>query len=220
LKVDQETWVRWQTWIKSIKTDLGRTVNDRAIFREFLKVVRENSEWIDEHRSGRFCAFVVRCYVARTVLGIRRHVKLDKDSISLARLLQQMREGAKQVTFEFYTTQFPIDPNSVPWQEVTYRSLSEGGKVLSQEVIEKDERVLQELTATIEAFADRALAHIDKRGFEGTLTFAELDRAIDAFDQVVARYIAFITGDGYDSLEAVVQYDWVEVFRHPLIRPR
>ena len=42
MKVDGETWLGWQDWMQSIKSDLGRTLNGRAIFREFMKVVRES----------------------------------------------------------------------------------------------------------------------------------------------------------------------------------
>jgi len=220
LSVDQIRWQRWQEWVRRIKDDLSGTVNDQADFRAFMETVRPNSSWINEHQGGWFCNFVVRCYVARTALGIRRQLK-DDDSFSLVRLLRQIRDGAHHVTYEFFTQQFPSEPEcSVPWQEAAFRALSDDGIALSAKVVERDIGDLRDLSGSLESFCDRTLAHLDRKGFDGKLTLRDLEEAVSAFNRVVCKYYNFLTGSGYDSLEAAALYNPTEIFRHPLAHPK
>jgi hypothetical protein len=68
--------------------------------------------------------------------------------------------------------------------------------------------------------ADRVLAHLDSRGFEGTVTYGDLDAAIEGLDRIACKYIAFLTGDSYPTLEATIQFDWKEIFEVPLANRR
>jgi GNAT superfamily N-acetyltransferase len=220
LCVDDERWQRWQQWVRKIKDDLSDTINDQADFQLLLRVMRENSAWIDEHQGGWFCRFVGRCYVARTALGIRRHLKGQDDAISLVRLLSQMRDAAARLTYDFFLGRFPPDPtHPLPWQPVAFRRLSEDGKVVSARLIEEDINRLRTLAGSLEAFTDRALAHLDKKGFDGTLTLGDLENAVAAFNRAVCRYYNFLTGGGYDTLDATVSFNQEQVFRYPLVRP-
>ena len=90
MKLGKKEWARWAEWIERVKSDLQATVNDRAVFHGFGDVVRANEEWIRAHHGGYFCDFVARSYVARSAIGVRRHVKRDDDSISLVQILSQM----------------------------------------------------------------------------------------------------------------------------------
>ncbi len=64
--------------------------------------------------------------------------------------------------------------------------------------------------------ADRAIAHLDKRGFAGSVTFGDLDRCINEFDKLVCKYLSLLTSSGYASLEPTILFDWERVFRVPL----
>jgi len=107
MKLGKKEWARWAEWIERVKSDLQATVNDRAVFHGFGDVVRANEEWIRAHHGGYFCDFVARSYVARSAIGVRRHVKRDDDSVSLVQILSQMKDCAPQLTFGFYLQQFP-----------------------------------------------------------------------------------------------------------------
>lgn len=164
MRFDDEAWNRWREWIATIKDDLSGTVNDQFVSQEFRKLLQENGEWIDEHEGAFFCDFVLRSYVSRAVFGIRRHLKDKDDSISLARLLGQMQTCAPQICFDFYLTQFPRKASGPPWQQRAFGQLSEDGKYLSSSIIGADLSQMKELNHTVEPFADRALAHLDKKG--------------------------------------------------------
>lgn len=220
MKLDENVWRRWASSITKVEEDVQSTVNDRAAFQGFSDVVRENESWISAHNGMYFCHFVARAYVAMVALGIRRHVKWRDDSISLLRILSQLKECAPQLTFDFYLQQFPRDPEYVPWQEPTFELVSEDGSVASEKRIAADIERLQLLTGQVEALVDRALAHLDRKGFQGQVTFDDLDKAVVGLDDIATKYICLLTGRGYPgSLEATVQFDWKRIFSVPWRQP-
>src|SRR5437899_5561375 len=151
MKLGKKEWARWAEWIERVKSDLQATVNDRAVFHGFGDVVRANEEWIRAHHGGYFCDFVARSYVARSAIGVRRHVKRDDDSVSLVQILSQMKDCAPQLTFEFYLQQFPRnDADGVFWQKPTFKLVSENGVVASGQIIASDIEKLKLLTVEVE----------------------------------------------------------------------
>src|SRR5260370_22344382 len=172
---------KWQDWAKRIKIDVeSRLVHPRQVFRGFISTVKANSKHIGEHDGGVFVRFVQRCYVSHAAMAIRSHVKLGDKSISLMRLLAQIHESAPEFTFQFFLQQFPIDPSYVDWQSGAFSRFSHDGKTISQVIVLQDIDILKNLSARIEDLPDRSFAHLDKRGFDGVVTFGDLDACIDA----------------------------------------
>ncbi len=219
MQLDDNVWKRWTDWISQVTADVQSTVNDRAIFQAFNEEVRQNQTWIHQHHGQVFYSFVVRCYVARVALGVRRHVKNKDDSISLLRLLDQMRNCAPQLTVDFYLRHFRAESDEEPWMRLTFAGMSDDGLAASATKIEADIAEVERLTAQVELFADRVLAHLDKKPLTSGVTFNDLDGAVDALDRVACKYIAMLTGKGHGSLEATIQFDWKKIFTVPLRKP-
>jgi hypothetical protein len=191
---------KWQEWAQRIKDDVqNRLVHPRQVFRGFVETVNANAKHIGEHDGEMFVRFVQRCYVSHTVMAIRSHSKIPMradDSISLMRLLVEIRQCASQFTFQFFLEQFPLDPSLVDWRPGAFSDFSQDGKTVSQVTVEKDIDILKNLTAKVKDLADRSFAHLDKRGFNGLVTFGDLDACIDAFDRLVCKYLTLIKGGG------------------------
>jgi hypothetical protein len=215
MRFDLETWQRWCNWIVQIREDLSDMVDDHATFDTFGDVVQANSAWLDELQGGHFIDFVKRGYVTKTVFGIRRHLKSHPDSVSLRRLLEQMQTAADQITFDFYLERFPREPREHDWQKFSFGRFSNNGTTVSPDVIGEHLLALDGLNKDIEAMADRSLAHLDRRGFDGTVTFKDLNDAVATFNKLTCKYIGLLLAEGYSSLEATVLYDWKKLFRHP-----
>ena len=213
MRFDLQTWQRWSEWICRIRDDLSDLVDDQATFDGFNEMVNANAAWLDQHNGAHFINFVRRGYVTKTVLGIRRHVKCDHESISLQRLFDQLRRAGPQLTYDFYLERFPDD--GIPWQQPSFNRLSEDGQTVSPAKIEEDILRLATLNTDIKTMADRDLAHLDMRVYDGTVTFKDLRDAVDIFDQLARRYISFLLGEGYSTLKATVLFDWKAIFRHP-----
>ena len=118
--------------------------------------------------------------------------------------------------YEFYLDYFPIDPNYVIWQHPTFAEFSENGKAVTPGFVQKDIDDLKAITLQVEDLADKSIAHVDRNGFAGSVTFGDLDASIDAFDRLVCKYLKLLTGGGYATLEPRILLDWTQIFTVPL----
>jgi hypothetical protein len=106
---------KWRQWAESIQKDVENAlVHPRQVFREFAETIKGNEAHIEKHDGDVFCYFVRKCYVSHVAMAIRRQVKVNRDSVSLMRLLAEIHECSQQFTYEFYLANFPSDPDYVP----------------------------------------------------------------------------------------------------------
>jgi hypothetical protein len=201
MKLDSAAFEKWETWGKKIHDDLcHRLINPRQFFRAFNEMAMANAEHIATHGGSDFFHFVAQGYVTQVAMTIRKHSK-DDDTISFMRVLNQVKTCAPQFTYEVYLQQHPIKPDYVLWQIPTFAQFSDDGRVVSETKVDADIVLLKELTAKVVNLCDRELAHLDKRGYSGTVTFGEIEACIDAFDKLVCKYFL-------DSGEFSGQFGW------------
>ena len=214
MKLDRLTFNKWIDWTKKIKSDLIQIINRQQIFINFIEIVNANLEHIKKNEGLIFCDFIRECYAAQAALGIRRHIKCDEDSISLMRLLVQIKKCSQQFTYDFYLKQYPIV--EFEWQKQIFHNLSKNGIIISSEIIEDDIQKLFDIGGKVSNFADRVVAHLDKRGSTDKVTYADLEDALDLFNEITRKYIALITSDGYTILQPTIQCDWEKIFTVPI----
>jgi hypothetical protein len=207
--------------MSKIEADLSSIVDDQDSAAKFDDLVRQNEEWVTENEGWWFCDFVRRSHAIAALLGIRRHLDNDEKSVSLLRLLRQLSEAAPQLTYDFYLTRFPLKPGvDYPWQSWTYRAFSKDGKTFDRTIVDDDIAKTMALAAKCDELATRTLAHLDKRGFSGMLTYENLRGVVKHFDELVCKYRPLLTSEGGSSIGATKIFNWMKVFRHPLVRPR
>lgn len=213
-KLDNSTFERWFQWIERIKADLTQIINHKQVYSYFIEMVNANIEHIKNNEGILFCDFVRECYAVQAAISIRRHVKIKEDSISLMKLLVQIKESANQFSYEFYLTRYPV--NGFEWQKSTFQSFSKDGKIISEETIDDDMQELKNIGHQVSNFVDRVIAHLDKRGSDEKVTYGDLDQAIDLLNKITCKYITLITSAGYMSLQPTIQFDWRNIFTVPL----
>jgi hypothetical protein len=215
MKLDSNAFDRWVEWAGKIKSDLMNIVNNQQIYNQFEEIVSANWSHFVANDGQLFYNFVKECYGVQAALGVRRHIKIDDDSISLMKLLNQISVCSKQFTYDFYVKRYPIDPSYVEWQKSTFKRFSEDGLVVSEAIITHDMQELEKIAGAVGNFVDRTMAHLDKRGPSDDVTYADLKSSIDLFNKMVCRYLALITGDGYVSLQPTIQFNWKRIFSVP-----
>jgi len=217
MKLDVTTWKRWVDWSERIEESLSNTLGFKAIHDCFAEVVMENAEHIDKHHGGTFYDLVRYGYGVQAAMAVRRQVKNDKGSVSLARLLDQINKCSEQFTYEFYLERFPLKgERTFPgWQEDTFNGFSEDGKIISRDVIARDQKEIETLNTEIGAYVDRVLAHDDIKGRELGTTYKKIDDALAVVDRIACRYIALLTSNGYATLMAQNDYPWQGIFKVP-----
>lgn len=216
MKLDKDIFNKWVDWIEKIKADLTGTINNQQIYNYFIEVVNANLEHIKKNHGVLFCDFVRKCYAVQAAIGVRRHIKTDEDSISLMRLLGQIKKCANQFTYDFYLERYPINRNKFEWQKSMFLNFSKDGKAVSEEMVNNDIQQLKNIGSKVSNFVDRGMAHLDKRGYDVKVTFADLRKSIDSFNKIACKYICFIKSEGYFTLEPTIQFDWQKIFTVPL----
>ena len=214
MKLDQQTFQKWEDWCEKIKDDLMQLINYKQIHDYFIGVANANLEHIKANEGILFCDFVRKCYGIQAAVGIRRHIKSGDDSISLMRLLEQIKKCANQFTYEFYLQCYPIDGHE--WQRSTFDSFSDDGKVISEQKIQDDIQELNKIGGKVTSLVDRGIAHLDKRGIEGAVTYNDLDECLDLFNSIARKYITLLTSAAYLTLQPAIQSDWQKIFTVPL----
>jgi hypothetical protein len=214
-KLTSETFERWKRWTDKISEDLQNIVDYHQVYEYFFEMVNANWGHIRENHGGLFCDFVRRCFGVYAATGIRRHVKNDQDSISLMKLLDQLQKSASQFTYEFYLQQFPIEEDKWDLLESAFTSFSENKQTISASMILKDIETIKKIAGKVSAFTDRAIAHLDKREIQESVTYDDLAESINRFNRTACKYITLITGKGYITLKPTILCDWAKIFTVP-----
>jgi hypothetical protein len=87
---------------------------------------------------------------------------------------------------------------------------------LAEDIIEKDIENVRNLGSEIESYVDRKLAHLDKKGWTGQVTYGDLKKIIEQFNQIVCKYLSLITAKANITLKPSIAFNWKSIFRVPI----
>jgi hypothetical protein len=135
-------------------------------------------------QSDYFHEYMRDTYIAHVAMMIRKHAKIGEDSISLAGLARDMLSNKGKVG------------------ELSLADNFEAATVYFAQCAKK-----------VEAFADRVIAHRDRRPPHHTPTYNEINEAIEAMDLLAVGCSLTIGGDYSETCKPTVQYGWLLVFR-------
>ena len=92
---------------------------------------------------------------------------------------------------------------------------SEKGTHISTVMVQKDFTELKSVSAKVEEFVDKRIAHRDKRKPKVLPKFHEVDTCIVTLDKLYVKYHLIFHAASMDTLMPTYQYDWKEVFYEP-----
>jgi hypothetical protein len=217
-KLNDSTFQKWVRWLEKIEEDVSAMVNNQQIYKFFIDVVNANIKHINLNEGSLFCDFVRQCYGVQAATAIRRHIKAKHDdSISLMRLLKEMKHYASQFTYDFYLKQYPVI-NGQEVQKSKFQEFSDGGIIISEQKIDNDIQELEKLSRNITDLVDRRIAHLDRRSLKELVTYNDIEKSINTLNKMTCKYIRFIYNAvaEFSSLEATIQWDWEKIFSVPL----
>lgn len=216
MKLDDNTFNKWGEWLEKIESDVEIMVENQQIYNYFINVVNANIEHIKVNEGSLFCEFVRQCYGVQAATAIRRHIKVDGDSISLMRLLKQMKQCANQFTYDSYLKRYPVI-NGQEVQKSKFQEFSDDGKIISEHKIDNDIQELEKIGRKVADLVDRIIAHLDKRGLKEQVTYNDIEESINILNKMTCKYIRLITNAVADwtSLEATIQGGWEKIFSVP-----
>jgi hypothetical protein len=192
---------KWRRWIDVIQRDLGRLLLRRTLFKDLVKMRDENPR-LTEHGDA-FFGFLSEIYVDSVVIGIRRQLKVHPDGVSLVGLLREIADGPNFLTREGYYDLWRAagyaDPDSLPSAQGDFDAFAgRGGALLDPAVPSRDLKELKRIAAACERYADRRIAHRDKRASAATPTPKDVYDSLDRLEKLTAKYFLLLTGSGLD----------------------
>lgn len=215
MKLDKKAFEKWNGWCDSIKNDITILQHFKQIQDYLFEIVTANADHIDKNHGGIFRNFIRECYGCYIAVGVRRLVKpsSDKNSITLIRLLEQIKNCSNQFTYKFYLEMYPI--NDREWQKSVFNNFSDDGIIISESKIKTDIEELEEISKKVCDFVDRRIAHTDKKA-SNNITFKDITDPLEPMEKVFCKYYLLLTGWSALSLTPAIQYNWKQIFKVPL----
>lgn len=90
---------KWLRWLEVIKGEVSELVIAKHTFHEVQQLIKDNPLL---HQPSSFYDYLSRTYISHAVIGLRRQVKCDHRSISMARLFTEMIETPQTFTRTYY----------------------------------------------------------------------------------------------------------------------
>jgi hypothetical protein len=181
----------------------------REIFVTLREIVTKKPQIL---LPGDYFRWLVDNYVEALVMGVRRQCDYRVDVISLARLLYEILEHPQVTTRRSYVIQFR--GTSLPAADMFQQFGVTKRGFLSKRGVRKDLAELEAATKVLQVFANKRVAHTDRRGALRRIPkFQDLHAALDALDGLAVKYHGLLKGGGQTTCMPVRQGNWRRVLQ-------
>lgn len=230
---------KWLRWMETIHNEILALVQDANMFWEVQDIIRGNPRI---QKPNAFYSYLARTYLSHALIGLRRQTKLQEDSISFVRLLDEIAKNPEELSRSYFNSHYPFS-NGPDLDEVIGRTGLEAvgivdssqlkaiikmddfapyaeasGAHVCPQMVEDDRARLEAAAQKHEAFADKRIAHWDKREPKVIPSFEELDDCIKLLDQTYVKYHLLFHAEAMDTLMPTYQYEWKRIFREPWLK--
>lgn len=206
--------VNWLCWLKVIKGEVQELVIAKDTFQEVQKLIDDNPLL---HQPSSFYYYLSNTYVSHVVIGLRRQLKCDNQSISMARLFVEMIETPQAFTRAYYANLYKDSVVEDLADKDFDKFAAPGAPHINPSLVTADLARLRDASRRCEDFADKRVAHRDKREPKELPTYNEVHVCIDLLDELYVRYFLLFHASSMESLLPVRQHDWKAIFRVPWI---
>lgn len=205
---------KWLRWLEVIRAEVQDLVISKYTFHEVQNIIKENPLL---HQPSSFYGYLSRTYVSHVVIGLRRQLKCDNQSISMARLFGEMIKTPEALTRTYYVSLYRGTVVEHRADNDFNMFAAPGTPHIDPTLVAADLARLRDASKRCEDFADKRVAHRDKREPKELPTYNEVDACINILDEHCVRYLRLFHGSNPRSLLPSWQNDWKAVFRVPWI---
>jgi hypothetical protein len=221
VKMIDDRFNEWNKWVDVIYLEITRMSRNRNIFLEVHDIIKNNPKI---QKPSSFYKFLGSTYADSALMRVRRQVKIDKDSISFARLLKEICDTPEILSrnrfFNLYkgstVEQYAESIGSTVEQYASRdfdKFAGKGENHVNPELIKLDSEKLKTKAKNCEKYADQRVAHFDKRAMNNIPTFADLDDCIDFLEKLMKKYYLLFRAECLTSILPVYQNNWKAIFR-------
>jgi hypothetical protein len=199
---------KWDRWLDVIYNDMVHQAASRAVFRETMEIVRANPAI---PKASDLFEFLEQWCVDSIVMGLRRQIKVDPDSVSLTGLLYDIALNSGLLSRVRFVALYPSEKRR--FADAAFdKHVGVGASHVNAAAVRADIEKVRRLAQRCEDYADRLVAHRDKRGVSAVPTYKELNKAIDFAESLLKRYYFLLRADSLVSVEPRFPLPWKRVF--------
>jgi hypothetical protein len=207
---------RWRHDITVIAGDVTTLYHARSIFRTVNKFIAEN----EELPRSIFFGYFYSTYAISQAIAIRRLVGQRKDSVTLEKLLAEIKRDPERLTRERFLAFYDVD--DVGQRTAAHHAwdllyASTVGDHVDPALVETDRKALVAVAAPMVKYATERIAHTSREPMKNRLAFGEIDKAIAAIGPMYAKYARLLNGHA-TTLERSTRADLVRLFSMPWVR--
>jgi hypothetical protein len=207
---------RWQEDVSRISYEVVEMHHNRNVYRTVLAIAVEHGKL----PPSAFFLYLNATYGVTQVAAVRRQADVRRGTVSLARLLDQIKGEPQRLTRDGFVERF--DPDDIragfaKWSELF------AGRVrdyVDPALVKADLDELGAAAKQAKDWADDNVAHTGReRRVAKPPTLGELDGAIDTIGRVFERYNLLLLGSSYHHLAPLgVREDLDALFRQAWVR--
>lgn len=207
---------QWRKWLKVIHDEVQRLVINKHIFWEVQKIIETNPRI---HQPSAFYTYLGDTYASHAVMGVRRQLKVDKQSISFARLLEEIIDSPQILSREYYVGLYKDSAVEHLADRAFDKFSGMSRPHVCPNMVCNDLCQLKKIAKDCEDFADKRIAHRDKRDPKVLPRFDDLNSSIEFLDKLYVKYHRLFHARSYGGSLMPDPYpnDWKAVFREPWI---
>lgn len=189
----------------------------RAFWRQTRNIIDANetlppSSWWE---------FIFDLYGSSQASAVRRLVDPHDNGVSLRRVLAEMQQDYRLLTFDYFIGLYPPRPTSLASQATDWwreHFADDEDAHVDPSIVAGDLEDLVSTTAPVVAHVDRHIAHSDARPVRPNdlATLEEVHKSIDVIGSLFQRYYKLLTG-GTPTLTPHILDNWQAIFRQPWI---
>ena len=232
---------KWLSWIEVIESEISHLLGDAEIFHRVQGIIGANPRIQKPHAFYRYLQF---SYLSHVLMGLRRQIKRDKNSVSFVRLLDEIAAAPEKLSRSYYRSlcSYPNGPylNQIEiegrkgLEEVVIANASQlrpviemndfaryadsSGMHVCPRMVRDDLDKLNQATKACEEYADRRIAHRDTRQPKMIETFveleAELNKSLKLLQDTYEKYYLLFHAASI-TVKPVYQGDWKAIFSEP-----
>lgn len=206
----------WQSLLTTIEKELAWALTGHDIYKEVRNIVRKN----EKTRSPvLFWKWMRENYLDSASMRIRRLNDADKGMLSLKRLITDIKENHEAITRQEYVSEYSKRMQKEGFADRDFEIFGDRrSSTISIKRINRDIEHLDKQTQIIRKYTDKWLAHAkSNRHNEPIPTLRDLEKALDAIDNICMKYHLLLTRGGMRTCKPIITYDWKEPLRHPWI---
>lgn len=201
---------KWNKCFDVIYREITSLSVNRNIFWEVQEIINNNPKI---QKASSFYEFLGSVYVHSALMGVRRQIKIGKDSISFARLLKEICDTPEVLSRTRFVALYRGSTVQHSADGDFDKFAGKGGSHVDPRLVNADLQALKGKAKKCEKYADRRVAHFDKRAMKNIPVFRDLDDCIDFLEGLVKKYYLLFRGASLLSVLPVWQYDWKAIFR-------